>query len=237
LKRFHTSVFTAMATATVLLGLSPGRATAGLVVSFDSTSHVFSGPTPGGTGPWAEAIFTRLGDHEVQVEFTIPTNSVPGLYLDDAAFQFNTSTAPSFAHVSGVTASSTSFKSSGIAVPGTGNEKFDTNFNFPNPANNRVTFGKDSVYDITFSSSSPVLAGDLSNLFKTPDASGHNDFAAAHLAGYNGKSAGIGGHIASVPEPSSLLMFCVGISGLASTYAFRRRRAQRGAARLAGPLG
>jgi hypothetical protein len=237
LKRFHSSVLTALATTTVLLGLSPGRATAGLVVSFDSTSHVFSGTTPGATGPWAEAIFTRLGDHKVEVEFTISSNAVPGLYLDDAGFQFNTGTAPSFAHVSGVTASGTSFTSSGIAVPGTGNEKFDTNFGFPNGASQRVTFGKDSVYDITFSSNSPVLAGDLSNLFKMPDASGHNYFAAVHLAGYNGQSAGISGHIASVPEPATLLMFCLGISGLASADAYRRRRTRRGTAQLAEPLG
>jgi hypothetical protein len=237
LKRFHPSFFTAFATAAMLLGLSPDRATAGLVVSFDSTSQVFSGTAPGGIGPWAEAVFIRLWDHEVEVEFTVPTNSVPGLYLDDVGFQFNTATAPSFAHVSGVTASSASFDSSGIAVPGTGNEKFDTNFDFPNAANDRITFGTDSVYDITFSSSSPVLASDLSNLFTTPDACGHDDFAAAHLAGYNGRSAGISGQIASVPEPSSLLMFCVGISGLARAYALRHRRTRRGAARLADPLG
>jgi hypothetical protein len=132
--------------------------------------------------------------------------------------------------VSGITASSASFKTSGIAVPGTGNEKFDANFNFPNAANQRVTFGKDSVYDITFSSSSPVLAGDLSNLFKTPDASGHDYFAGAHLAGYGGESVGIAGHLASVPEPSSFLTFGLGISGLALAYAVRCRRMQRGAA-------
>jgi hypothetical protein len=231
-KRLRPSAFTALATTAMLLGISPGQATAGLVVSFDSASHVFSGTTPGGTGPWAEAIFTRLGDHEVEVQFTIPTNAVSGLYLDDIGFQFNTSTAPSFAHVSGITAGSASFQSSGIAVPGTGGEQFNTNFDFPNTGNNRVTFGKDSVYDITFSSNSPILAGDLSNLFTTPDASGNNYFAAAHLAGYgDGKSVGIAG-VASVPEPSSLLSFGLGVLGLTLAYAFRSHRRRMSAARL-----
>jgi hypothetical protein len=216
----------------MLLGPSTGRAMAGQVVSFDSTSHVFAGTTPPGTGPWAEAIFTRLGDHKVEVKFTIPTNAVSGLYLDDAAFQFNTGTAPSFAHVSGITASSTSFKASGIGVPGTGNEKFDTDFDFPNAGNNRVKFGKDSVYDITFSAASPVLAADLSNLFKTPDASGHPYFAVAHLAGYGGQSAGIAGHISSVPEPTSLVTSGLGIVGLALAYAFRRNRKRGEAQRV-----
>jgi hypothetical protein len=217
----------------MLLGAPPGGARAELVVAFDSSSHAFSGTTPPGTGPWAEAIFTRLGDHEVEVRFTVPTNSVSGLYLDDAGFQFNTGTAPSIAHVSGITADGASFDTSGIAVPGTGHEKLDTNFSFPNGGQNRVTFGHDSVYDITFSSSMPVLAGDLSNLFQTPDASGHGYFAAAHLAGYDDKSVGIAGQIASVPEPSSLLTFGVGVTGLALAHAFRRHRERMGTARLA----
>jgi hypothetical protein len=234
LKRLRPSVFTTLVATAMFLGISPGRAAAGLVVSFDSNSHVFSGTTPGGTDPWAEAIFTRLGDHEVQVQFTIPTNSVPGLYLDDVGFQFNTGSAPNFAHVSGITASSASFQSSGIAVPGAGGEAFNTNFDFPNGGGNRVTFGNDSVYDITFSSSSAVLSADLSNLFSTPDAS-HNDyFAGAHLAGYNGgKSAGIAGNIESVPEPSSLLSLGLGFIGLALAYAVRCCRERTGAARLA----
>lgn len=145
-----------------------GRASADLVVAFDADSHVFSGTTPATAGPWAEAIFTRLGDHEVEVRFTIPTASVAGLYLDDVGFQFNTSRAPTFAHVGGVTASGVSFKAAGIAVPGTGNEKFDANFNLPNAAASRVKYGQDSVYDLTFSASMPVLAADLSNLLRNP---------------------------------------------------------------------
>jgi hypothetical protein len=109
-------------------------------------------------------------------------------------------------------------------VHGTGNEELNTDFDFPGAANSRVSFGKDSVYDITFSAGSPVLAADLSNLFTTPDGSGHDYLAVAHLAGYGGTSAGIVGHIASVPEPSSLVTSGLGIVGLALAYAFRRHR-------------
>jgi hypothetical protein len=214
MKSFRSPRLLALGTMALITGLAPGRATAGLVVSFDSNSQVLSGTTPGGTGPWAEAIFTRLGDHEVQVQFTVPSNAVSGLYIDAIGFQFNTSSTPTFAPVSGVMAS-TSFSTSGVAIPATGNENFDTEFNFPNSGGSRVTFGQDSVYDITFSNSSPVLANDLSNLFNLPDASGHNDFAAAHLAGYgNGNSSGLTGHFplqgTSVPEPSSIVLSSVG---------------------------
>ncbi len=228
MKSVRLSGLLALGTMALVLSLAPGRAMADLVVVFDSNSHVLSGKTPGGTGTWAEAIFTRLGDHEVQVEFMVPSNAVPGLYLDAIGFQFNTSTRPTFSHVSGATASGISFSKSGIAVPGTGHEEFNTDFNFPNSASKRVKFGQDSVYDITFSHSSPALAKDLNNLFKLPDASCHDDFAAAHLAGYNGKSSGLSGHfplhLVSVPEPSTLVLSSVGGIFVMFLAWYRRRR-------------
>jgi hypothetical protein len=224
MKSFRSSRLLALGTLAMLLGLAPERAKAGLVVVFDSNSQVLSGTLPGGTGPWAEAIFTRLGDHKVEVDFKVPSNAVPGLYIDAIGFQFNSISTPTFAHVSGVTDSSNSFSTSGVKLQGSGNEKFDTVFEFPNSASNRVTFGHDSVYDITFSSTSPVLAPNLSNLLTVPDASNNDYFAAAHLAGYgNGKSAALAG-LFSVPEPGSLLLSSVG--GIFTLFLvwLRRRR-------------
>jgi hypothetical protein len=203
-----------------------------VTLSYDDQSPILSGTTPGSTGIYATASFERLNDTEVQAVFSVPSNTVSGLFVDQIGFQFN-ATGVAFTPVSGVVASTSFNAASGIAVVGTGNERFNTSFDFPNNQHDRLKFGQPSTYRLTFTGLN--LANDLSNLFATPTFSGNNFtyVSAAHIAGY-GHSAGIAPSgpngpdpappdITAVPEPTSL-----GIAGIAlGAFAIRRWKQKR----------
>ncbi len=215
----------------VLVFAAVSQCSAGFSValSYDDQSPILGGTTPGSAGTYATASFERLNDTEVQAVFSVPSNTVSGLFLDQIGFQFN-ATGVAFTPVSGVVAS-TSFNANGIAVVGTGNEKYNTSFDFQNGNGDRVKFGQPSTYKLSFTGLN--LANDLSNLFATPTFPGNNFtyVSAAHIAGY-GDSAGIAPSgpngqappdITAVPEPTSL-----GIAGIAfGAFAIRRWKQKR----------
>jgi hypothetical protein len=201
---------------------------AGLELSFDSQSPVISGNAPGSTGVYATVLFDRVSNNQVDATFTV-TNTVGGLFVGEIGFQFNAA-GVTFTRLSGVTAT-TSFNANGIAVVGTGNQKFNTNFDFPQSNNARLKFGQPSKYRLTFTGLN--LSNDLSNLFATPTGNKFDYISAAHIQGY-GDSAGIApsggngtgegpGEITAVPEPTSL-----GIAGIAfGAFAIRRWKQKR----------
>jgi hypothetical protein len=211
--------------------LAPGRASASLVLDFSNTSDVLSGTTPSTNTTYLEVTFNYVSSSQVQAVFSVPNDNVSGLYVDTVGLMFNTSSAPTITHVSGVTAS-TSFNTKGIKVQGTGNEKFNTNFDFPNGEASRLKYGQSSTYDITFSSG--FLNADLSNLLQMPDSSGNGYYAAAHLAGY-GNSVGLAGDtstgetlrdlgVTAVPEPASLVTVLTGLLPCGVIVLWRSRR-------------
>src|SRR5262245_40310209 len=157
-----------------LMGLNPGRAHASVILRFGSDTGLLSGNLPATPGTYVQALFENSSDdgsiaaNTVRLTLTVPT-SEPGLFVDEIGFNFNTNIAPTFAHVSGVqTSSGPAFNPSGVAVNGTGNEKFNANFPLPNPAAARLESPKSSVYNLT----GLQFGSDLS-LLLTPNSNGY----------------------------------------------------------------
>jgi len=211
----------------VLVVAAVSNCSAGFELSYDSQSPVLSGNTPGSAGVYATVLFDRVSNNQVDATFSVPSSNVSGLFVGEIGFQFN-ATGVTFTRLSGVLAT-TSFNANGIAVVGTGNEKYNTNFDFPQPNNDRLKFGQPSKYRLTFTGLN--LANDLSNLFATPTGNKFDYISAAHIQGY-GDSAGIAPSgpngmappdITAVPEPTSL-----GIAGFAfGAFAIRRWKQKR----------
>jgi hypothetical protein len=212
---------------TSLTILNPDRASASSIVSFGSDTGVLSGNLPGTPGTYVQALFENTADdgaiasNTVRLTLTVPTSEA-GLFVDEIGFNFNSDVAPVFTHLSGVQASSgPAFDPSGIAVNGTGNEKFNASFPFPNPAAARLEAPKSSVYTIT----GLQFGSDLSLLLK---ANSNGYLAATHIAGFAQGSAGIAGQVVT-PEPGTLAMAALILVplGVLRVTRFRRARVER----------
>ena len=180
-----------------------------------------SGTIPSTPGIYSEVSFAYVGPHEVDATFSVPYNNIGGLYVDQVGLMFNTASSPVFTKLSGPDGDP-NFSNSGLSVNGTGNEKFNTLFDFPNSFSDRVKFGQSVTYDIKFSDL--TLSPSMGNLLKIPDSSGNPYNAATHIAGYN-NSAGIASDCSVVvPEPNASVIFSLGFLTVGTWYAIIKRR-------------
>lgn len=206
-----------------LAALSPGRASADLVIHFSSNSPILAGSPPATAGTYLSATFANSTDDasilagHVRVTFTVPT-AVPGLFLGAVGFNFHTDAAPTLTVVPGTVAAATSFDPNGVKLVGTGNQHFNTLFDFPQAGSGaRLSPGSPSVYDIA----GLEFGGDLAKLL-VGNADGYT--SGAHIQGY-GNSVGIAGEPCnpplSTPEPSTAVM--AGAAALLGLGHARRR--------------
>jgi len=217
--------------------LAPGIASANLVMVFSSTSGTLSGTLPATTGTYVTANFQSHLDNAaipvgtVQLTWSVPTTEA-GLFVGSAGINFSDQYTITGTNTLAMN-SPVTYNVNGIPVMGTGNEPFNTHFDFPQSPP-RLTNGNPAIYSIT--GFSVPVNGDLSGLFtlnSAPPINGGGYYAAVHIQGYGGGgggSAGIAptiiqvlpGPPAGVPEPSTLALAAV--VGLVGFVAARRRR-------------
>jgi len=193
------------------------------MLTFELGGPEFSGS---GANAIAEDAVVLTFDDSVgpnEVRLTVTFNGGEGVddtaKLNDLVFNVDT-TISSFAYVSGVSAiaSSPSYLLDGHGVDGS--KGYDVLFNYPPPGDSGTfTVGLDSVYDI-------LGAGLVASSFDLTNQLGYGPLhAAVHI---NAVDNGNSGHYGDtegngiIPEPSSFLVWGIGLLGC-GVY-FRRRR-------------
>jgi len=198
---------TTVLAVSALAALSHGRASANLVLNYASNSPILAGSPPETPGAYLTATFANSTDDasilagHVRLTLAVPT-AVPGLFVGAVGFNLNTSTAPTLTLAPGTLAAVASFDPNGLKLVGTGDQLFNTLFDFPQAGSKvRLGPGSPSVYDIA----GLRFGGDLTKLL-AGNADGYT--SGAHIQGY-GNSVGIAGEPVpplSAPEPSTLVM-------------------------------
>lgn len=225
------SLFTASTLGMVFFSLAPvDQARADLIVSFSGASTIIgSGTPPTQTGIYATADFSYVSAHVVDVALSV-TSTVPGLAIDNIAFEFASNYASSSttaSTISGPTFSASFSGSPNLKLNGSGNEQFNSLFDFGGNGG-KVDASDPAKFSITFDTNSN-LTPDLSGLLVGGSDSG-NFYAGAHLTSYTinnaGKSVALAGIVTTtaVPEPSTLISGGTGAVLLAIGAAWRRRR-------------
>jgi len=197
------------------LGFGPGAGAATL--TFDLSIEFSGATTPGGTPPFVTATFDDSvgGPNDVRLTMSasglVGTESVANLFfnfdsaLDPTQITFtpvdNTASVPN-AILTGVNA----FQADGDGF-------FDIKFDFPPAPGSfgpRFTTGEMVVYDLTYTG--PIDVGSF-NFFSAPGGGAGSFLSAAHIQSIGELGEG-SGWIGAVPEPSTVLLFGMGLVGL-----------------------
>jgi hypothetical protein len=207
------------------------QVSAELTLTFSDTpsSLVLAGTVPSTPGPYATAVFDTHADDSsiaagtVQLTWSVPS-TVSGLFVGEAGLQFSGNYT--FAGENALALSTVpTFDSAGIKVVGTGNEPFNTSFDFPQ-SGTTLAHGSPAVFDIT--GFTIPANNDLSGLLST-NSDGY--IGAVHIQGY-ASSAGIAPTDGqsdpplglAVPEPSSIISAATGFVMVVGFYCLRKRR-------------
>jgi hypothetical protein len=205
--------------AAIALGTLPGLASADVIMNL---SQIYNGITPAGSAPWARATFTDIGANTVRLTMKNLATDSPTQFISNWTFNIGDTS-----FLSGLKftyqllessdwneATSIDLKADKVKGAGGGNLGFgfDIGFDFSTANGNSRRFmqGETCVYDIKYTGAHD---GFQASLF---DALTDNGLLTSiHLQGIPVPSGGTTSTAATVPEPSSIVLWSLlGIAGL-----------------------
>jgi hypothetical protein len=215
------AVAASLLASSILLPAAAVRATS---LSFNLDVPFSGADQPAGTTPWITATFDdSFGDANTVRLILSATNLVLSESVTGWYFNFDPDLDPTqltFNAVDNSDAVPNAINTGVDSFLANGDGMYDIQFDLPPPAGSfpaRLTGGETIIYDVSYVSPITVASFD----FFSAEGGGQGAFlSAAHIGGIG--PAGDGSGWIGVPEPSTALLFALGVMGLAISRGRRR---------------